>query len=192
MAQHDALADETKRLSSLNPFISLHARYALGRAKRFSLQVQRQLVAAMASVKPDVVLITGDLTSQALESEFELARTELQGLLDAAPRGSFVIPGNHCVYTRPAAKQRLLQRYFGKWMDDGPDVQVGGEGGVLAGVSFDFARRTAGAGGTKRLNTAPSLFVALLRRRVVRCRPSAPVACESSASTRTSPPSSGS
>lgn len=68
----------------------------------------------------DHVVITGDLTNLALESELARAR-ELLAPLGGYARVS-VIPGNHDVYTRGSAKVRRFETYFGDlmWPDDAP------------------------------------------------------------------------
>jgi 3',5'-cyclic-AMP phosphodiesterase len=45
-------------------------------------------------LKPDVVLITGDLTDDGLLSQFERARTEINKLVDSCPN-TLILPGNH-------------------------------------------------------------------------------------------------
>jgi len=88
--------------------------YLLGRKSQFDRGVQQQLVTHVAALEPDVVLVTGDLTSQALEAEFELARGDLDPLLSTRP--VLVIPGNHDVYTRQSQRDRAMERWFGPWM----------------------------------------------------------------------------
>ncbi len=88
--------------------------YLLGRRHHFAREVQQRLVAHIEALDPDVVLITGDLTSQALEAEFALAREDLAPLLEH--RAVFVIPGNHDVYTRHSQRSRAMERWFGPWM----------------------------------------------------------------------------
>jgi 3',5'-cyclic AMP phosphodiesterase CpdA len=55
------------------------------------------VVAAMpgtvASIQPDVVVVSGDLTQRAKEGEFQQARA----FLDVLPRPQIVVPGNHDV-----------------------------------------------------------------------------------------------
>lgn len=76
----------------------------------------RLLEAAVAELAADRtidhVVVTGDLSNLALESEFARARTILEPL---AGRLS-VIPGNHDVYTRGAQKSRRFEQHFGDWM----------------------------------------------------------------------------
>ncbi len=87
---------------------------ALGRGSHFSREVQRSLVQHLIDLQPDVAILTGDLTQTALESEFEAALADLKPLLAAVP--TFVIPGNHDVYTTGARDSKRMQHYFGEWM----------------------------------------------------------------------------
>jgi 3',5'-cyclic AMP phosphodiesterase CpdA len=77
---------------------------------------QALLEAAVAELQTDAsidhVVITGDLTNLALESELARARRILEPL---AGRIS-VIPGNHDVYTRGAERSRRFESWFGDWM----------------------------------------------------------------------------
>lgn len=51
------------------------------------------LVATVASIRPDVVVVSGDLTQRARAAEFRAARA----FLDRLPRPQIVVPGNHDV-----------------------------------------------------------------------------------------------
>ncbi|MBX2800923.1 MAG: metallophosphoesterase [Myxococcales bacterium] len=88
--------------------------YLRGRRHSFSRSVQRQLVQHIRAIAPDAVMITGDLTAQALPAEFEMARDDLKPMLDALP--TFVVPGNHDVYTAATQRQRAMQQWFEPWM----------------------------------------------------------------------------
>lgn len=88
--------------------------FLLGRKDQFSRDVQQQLVAHIQDLQPDVVLITGDLTAQALDAEFAMARDDLAPLLENRP--CFLIPGNHDVYTRHAYESHAMEQWFGDWM----------------------------------------------------------------------------
>lgn len=90
--------------------------YVFGRRKQFHADVQRALVQHVLSLEPDLFVISGDLTAQALDAEFALARAELQPVLDAVP--TFIVPGNHDLYTPGAARTRRIQRYFEPWMHE--------------------------------------------------------------------------
>lgn len=90
-----------------------------GRKRRFDERVQADLVAHIAALVPDAVLISGDLTATALEAEFEQARAALDPVLERFP--TLVLSGNHDVYTRGAARERRIARYFGPWMGQDGD-----------------------------------------------------------------------
>ena len=94
-----------------------------GRAKHFERHVQQALVEHIVALDPDLVVISGDLTTSALEDEFELAREALTPVLERFP--TFVIPGNHDVYTRGAKRDRRIEQWFGEWMHRSTGSDVG-------------------------------------------------------------------
>lgn len=53
----------------------------------------KPLTEAVSAIAPDVVVLSGDLTQRARESQFEEARR----FLDALPKPQIVVPGNHDV-----------------------------------------------------------------------------------------------
>ena len=61
----------------------------------------------------DHVVVTGDLTNLALESEFELARDLFERELGLDPSRVTIVPGNHDLYTRGALASRRFERYLG-------------------------------------------------------------------------------
>lgn len=90
--------------------------YALGRRHHFDPAVQDALVAHMVALRPDLVLITGDLTAQALQSEFDLALRALAPLLEGAKDVPvLILPGNHDVYTPGSVRERRFWKVFGPW-----------------------------------------------------------------------------
>jgi len=88
--------------------------YLRGRWQHFSEKVQTALVQAVLDQEPDVLVITGDLTGQALHSEFEKARQALEPLLARIP--TLMVPGNHDVYTVGSKKEARMVSYFSSWM----------------------------------------------------------------------------
>lgn len=88
--------------------------YVRGRYRHFTEEMQAQLVAHVVSLAPDAVFITGDLTAQALQSEFAMAREALDPILSRFP--TLVIPGNHDVYTRGAERSQRIRDLFSPWM----------------------------------------------------------------------------
>lgn len=91
--------------------------YLAGRRHHFDRGVQDALVAAIVAQAPDVVVISGDLTATALPAEFEVALAALQPVLTRFP--TFIVPGNHDVYTRGAQRDHRIARWFRPWMHGG-------------------------------------------------------------------------
>ena len=92
-----------------------------GRARRFRLERLEAVVDRVLSVRPDHVLITGDLTTTALPAEFADARRGLERLL-TEPAAATVIPGNHDRYTRASVRTRAFEREFGAFAP-GPESE---------------------------------------------------------------------
>ena len=70
-----------------------------------------RLLGSLGAAKADHLVVTGDLTNLALESEFEAVRA----LFDRAglsPEQVSVIPGNHDAYTRGAHREKRFETYF--------------------------------------------------------------------------------
>lgn len=88
--------------------------YLRGRKSHFDEAVQSALVAKLVALEPDVALITGDLTATALPEEFDAARQALDPLLRQVP--TFVIPGNHDVYTQGAMRAQRIRDRFAAYM----------------------------------------------------------------------------
>jgi 3',5'-cyclic AMP phosphodiesterase CpdA len=61
------------------------------------------LIALVARIKPDLVVVSGDLTQRARSVEFEAARR----FLDALPSPQIVVPGNHDVPLHNVADRML-------------------------------------------------------------------------------------
>ena len=83
-----------------------------GRARRFRLERLADVVERVASLHPDHVLVTGDLTTTSLPGEFADARAALAPLLSDASRAT-ILPGNHDRYTRGSVRQRTFEATFG-------------------------------------------------------------------------------
>ena len=91
--------------------------YLLGRRSKFSRAVQEAAVRATLEEAPDVVVITGDLTAQALDAEFSEARALLDPILADTP--TVMIPGNHDTYVREETPGDRMRQVFGPWMGEG-------------------------------------------------------------------------
>ncbi len=72
----------------------------------------RAVAEEVSRARIDHVAITGDLTNLALESEFALVKSFLESDLGMHPDQVSVVPGNHDVYTRGAARSRRFETFF--------------------------------------------------------------------------------
>jgi len=84
----------------------------------------------------DHVVITGDLSNLALETEFGRVRTMIEALEMGADRVS-VVPGNHDVYTRGAMK---TQRFFNAFREFMTDERGSAREGAHGSGLFPFTR----------------------------------------------------
>jgi len=91
--------------------------FFFGRAKKFSRAVQEELVRGVAQVEPDVLVVTGDLTSQSLPQEFESFRAIYAPLFER--QETIVLPGNHDTYTLPTAGGVRADAYLQPWIGEG-------------------------------------------------------------------------
>lgn len=88
--------------------------YVLGRRSKFTVEVQRAAIRGALEENPDVVVITGDLTAQALRGEFEAARELLRPLCERVP--VVLLPGNHDTYVRETQPGDAMRSVLGEWM----------------------------------------------------------------------------
>lgn len=84
------------------------------RARKFRLERLEGVVERVLELRPDHVLITGDLTTTSLPAEFRQAREALAPLLTDPDRAT-VIPGNHDRYVPSAVRGRLFEQTFGRF-----------------------------------------------------------------------------
>lgn len=85
-----------------------------GRRHDFVEEAQTALMRHLIELSPDVFVLTGDLTAQALPRELDKARTALEPVLTAG--ASLVLPGNHDVYTWQGMLRGDFEARFGPWM----------------------------------------------------------------------------
>jgi 3',5'-cyclic AMP phosphodiesterase CpdA len=84
----------------------------------------------------DHVVVTGDLTNLALESEFAAAHAFLRDELGLDPNRVSVIPGNHDAYTRGAYRSRRFERTFADYMTS----DLPGASAMTERANFPFVR----------------------------------------------------
>ncbi len=83
----------------------------------FGGAAREQVVGDALAREPDLVVVSGDLTTLALPAEFATARAALEPILEAVP--TVVLAGNHDRYTRGATRDRRVEATFGAWMRGG-------------------------------------------------------------------------
>jgi 3',5'-cyclic AMP phosphodiesterase CpdA len=98
------------------------------RLKRGSIhrtEYVRAVAREIGRLDVDHVVVTGDLTNLALESEFELARDLFERDLGLDPSRITVVPGNHDLYTRGSLTSRRFEQFFGAWLQsDLPELAI--------------------------------------------------------------------
>jgi 3',5'-cyclic AMP phosphodiesterase CpdA len=96
--------------------------YANTRLRRGRVHRREYLLDVLrATADADHVVVTGDVTNLALESEFHEART----LLDSLGSEVTVIPGNHDVYLPSTHRERRFPHHFGHFLrSDLPELAV--------------------------------------------------------------------
>lgn len=83
----------------------------LRRQFRFKQQLLPSLFEHAASQEPDHWLFTGDLTTTALDAEFDDAMALINRYVGDSP--AFIVPGNHDRYTFQADRSRAFERHVG-------------------------------------------------------------------------------
>ncbi len=103
-----------------NPFYLLNKR-ALGnlnlifrRSHYIRQERTNSFLDLVGEIKPDAVLVSGDLTTTALIREYEMASNFLARVESLCP-ALFVIPGNHDYYTFESCRQKRFETYSGHY-----------------------------------------------------------------------------
>ena len=105
---------------TLNPLRLMGKRFLgmgnliLNRARNYKMEAMTVLVERVKELKPDHVLVTGDLTTTSLDEEFQAARRALAAL---TRNSSFltVLPGNHDRYTRDSERNSIFEKHFAEF-----------------------------------------------------------------------------
>jgi 3',5'-cyclic AMP phosphodiesterase CpdA len=83
------------------------------------VSIAEQLADRLAAGDIDHVILTGDLTNLALDSEFKRALEVVQRI--GPPSFVTVIPGNHDMYTRGALRHHRFEKWFSPYLVDDAD-----------------------------------------------------------------------
>jgi 3',5'-cyclic AMP phosphodiesterase CpdA len=114
----------------LNKRLTGYANLRLKRSHVHKPSYVRAISREIARAKIDHVVITGDLTNLALETEFEAVRRLLEEELGLDAKHVSIVPGNHDLYTRGALTTRRFVTFFGDYLESdlpefGVDLGVG-------------------------------------------------------------------
>ena len=112
--------------------------YVFGRNSHFSQKTYDALDKALDEQKPDVLVVTGDLTSQATPQEFDAALDLWTPIFNR--QTTVVMPGNHDLYTRDSEKNDWMQDRFATWMGEGPWPRVHRVNDFLSIVAVQVCR----------------------------------------------------
>ena len=110
----------------------------LRRRRAYRPEVLESLIADLREIAPDKVVVTGDLTKVALESEFVAARRLLGRI--GSPDRVFVIPGNHDAYV-PIARERSWDAWSDYMASDPPGTAAAAAGAPSGVAAFPTVRR---------------------------------------------------
>jgi 3',5'-cyclic AMP phosphodiesterase CpdA len=145
-----------------------------GRARRFRLERLAGVIERVRGLGPDHLLITGDLTTTALPSEFRAARQALADLLTDPGRVT-VVPGNHDRYSSGSVRSRRFEETFGAFAPSGVYPWLRPLDGETAILGLDPTRSHLSARGRlplEQLERARALLAdpaARPRRLIVAC-----------------------
>lgn len=88
----------------------------LNRRRQFDLRLLPPVLRRIGSLAPDLLLLSGDLSTTAIESEFSDVAAMLHAL-DPVP-DTLIVPGNHDRYTFASRRCRTMERMFAPMVPD--------------------------------------------------------------------------
>ncbi|MCA9425071.1 MAG: metallophosphoesterase [Candidatus Omnitrophica bacterium] len=129
----------------------------LRRARKFRKEQLLNLAATIEEDQPDHLVLSGDVSTTSLSSEFEKIHLAFQEWL-GDPRSATVVPGNHDRYTQWAQRRRLFDRYFGNTTHNEPYPMIKNLTRGLDLIGFDPCRpQPISARGLAKLSHIKSL-----------------------------------
>jgi 3',5'-cyclic AMP phosphodiesterase CpdA len=92
----------------------------LRRARKFRLEAIPELLEAIETDHPDHLVVSGDISTTSLESEFLEFKKAFQDWLQN-PTAATILSGNHDRYTRGAMRNKTFEGHFGEFCGGGKD-----------------------------------------------------------------------
>ncbi len=109
----------------LNKRISGYFNLRIRRKSIHRVDYVRAMGKCLDSLDVDHIIVTGDITNMALESEFAFARDVIERELKLTPERLTIVPGNHDAYTRGSYKKGRFAAYFGDYLrSDLPELAI--------------------------------------------------------------------
>jgi len=93
----------------------------LNRKNEYKIEFVEKLIEDINKQKLDYLVITGDITNLALDSEFKKA-VELLNKLDIPKDKIIIVPGNHDNYLKSSFKKNLFEKYMNPWLKN--DIEL--------------------------------------------------------------------
>jgi len=114
-----------------------YANLKLHRKAQHKSELVRAIATHLSGAGVDHVVITGDVSNLALETEFAAVRSILDDVLGLPPSAVSIVPGNHDVYTRGAARDQRFFHYFEPYLaSDLPEHSTRHAGGMFPVVKL--------------------------------------------------------
>lgn len=88
----------------------------LNRRKSFRHDLLAGMMDQAIGLDPDMLLLSGDVSTTSLKREFADVAKALKPLADRVP--TVLVPGNHDRYTFHAARSRVIDRMLDRWVPD--------------------------------------------------------------------------
>lgn len=110
------------------------------RSRHVDLSLLEPTLLRAASLKPDHLLLSGDLTTTAREKEFADIAGAVRRCLGHVP--VIAVPGNHDRYTHTAVRRRRMERWFAGMMPE-RFPHMGSLGGGWSLLSLDASHPSA-------------------------------------------------
>jgi len=134
---HVLALEGTSPFRMLNKRATGYANLKFNRKHRHKSELVHAIAAHLARAGVDHVVITGDVSNLALEAEFAKVRSILDDVLGLPPSAVSIVPGNHDVYTRGAARDQRFHRYFEPYLtSDFPEHRASHAGGMFPVVKL--------------------------------------------------------
>jgi len=92
-----------------------YANLMVRRRHEHDVTVARRVLQDVMDCRPDMVVITGDVSNLSLEQEFVAARELIANEVQIDDRSVMIVPGNHDAYTHDVVRDGTFARVYARW-----------------------------------------------------------------------------